>query len=101
MSKDKLIEIDGTIIDVGPNKICNVELEGGKKIIAYLKGFFENRRIKVYPGNRVKVEFSPYDLEKGRISFKYPETENKAGVYNSNRKKKYTGNKNNNQYKKK
>ena len=70
-SKD-VVEFDAMILEVLPNGICKVKLLKNDKIItAYLKGIFKEKKIKVYPQEKVKVEYSVYDAEKGRISFKY------------------------------
>ena len=77
MVKDDLIEIDGEILKVLPNKICEVKLENGHTIIAYLKGVFEERRVRVSVGDKVKVELSIHDPNKGRISMKYNTRDNR------------------------
>ena len=71
--KADIIETDADVLEVLPNGICKVKLENGNIITAYLKGIFKEKKIKVYPKDRVKVELSIYDtsMEKGRISFKY------------------------------
>ena len=71
--KNDIIEIDALILEVLPNGICKVQLDNGNMITAYLKGIFKEKKIKVYPKDKVKVELSIYDtsMEKGRISFKY------------------------------
>lgn len=73
VKKKDIIEADATISEVLPNGICKVKLENDRVITAYLKGIFKEKKIKVYPGDKVKVELSTSDLamEKGRISFKY------------------------------
>ena len=76
MSENKrndIVEVDAEILEVLPNGICKVKLENGNVITAYLKGIFKEKKIKVYPKDKVKVELSIYDasMEKGRISFKY------------------------------
>ena len=70
---DDIIEVDATVLEVLPNGICKVELPSKKIITAYLKGIFKEKKIKVYPKDKVKVELSTYDtsMSKGRISFKY------------------------------
>ena len=71
--KKDIVEVDATVMEVLPNGICKVKLENEKIITAYLKGIFKEKKIKVYPQDKVKVELSVYDtnMEKGRISFKY------------------------------
>jgi len=71
--RNDIVEVDAEILEVLPNGICKVKLENGNVITAYLKGIFKEKKIKVYPKDKVKVELSIYDasMEKGRISFKY------------------------------
>ena len=66
-----IIEMEAVVLQVMTNGVCKVRLENGKEITAYLSGKFKNGKIKVYPQDKVKVEFSIYSTEKGRISFKY------------------------------
>ena len=72
-TKKDIVECDAIVVDVLPNGICKVKLENDSIVIAYLKGIFKEKKIKVYPKDKVKVELSIYDasMEKGRISFKY------------------------------
>ena len=71
MSKQAAIELDGTILEALSNAMFKVELENGHQIIAHISGKMRMHYIKILPGDRVKVEMSPYDLTKGRISFRY------------------------------
>ncbi len=71
MAKQKAIEQDGTIIEALSNAMFRVELENGHEIIAHISGKMRMHYIKILPGDKVKVEMSPYDLTKGRISFRY------------------------------
>lgn len=71
MPKQSSIEQEGTIIETLPNAMFKVELENGHVIIAHISGKMRMNYIKILPGDRVKVEMSPYDLSKGRISFRY------------------------------
>lgn len=71
MSKQVAIEQDGKVIETLPNAMFKVELENGHVIIAHISGKMRMNYIKILPGDRVKVEMSPYDLSKGRISFRY------------------------------
>lgn len=71
MAKQAAIEQDGTILEALPNAIFRVELENGHKIIAHISGKMRKFYIRILPGDRVKVEMSPYDLTKGRITFRY------------------------------
>ena len=69
--KKDIVECDAIVVDVLPNGICKVKLENDSIVIAYLKGIFKEKKIKVYPQDKVRVEFSIYDMNKGRIVQKY------------------------------
>ena len=71
MPKQSAIEQEGVIVETLPNAMFKVELENGHVIIAHISGKMRMNYIKILPGARVKVEMSPYDLSKGRISFRY------------------------------
>lgn len=71
MAKQSAIEQDGTIIEALSNAMFRVELENGVQIIAHISGKMRMHYIKILPGDRVRVEMSPYDLSKGRIVFRY------------------------------
>ena len=71
MAKQNSIEQDGVIIEALSNAMFRVELENGHVITAHISGKMRMFYIKILPGDRVKVEMSPYDLSKGRISFRY------------------------------
>ena len=71
MSKQASIEKDGKITEALSNAMFSVELENGHEIIAHISGKMRQHYIRILPGDRVKVEMSPYDLTKGRISFRY------------------------------
>ena len=71
MPKQSAIEQEGVIVETLPNAMFKVELEIGHVIIAHISGKMRMNYIKILPGDRVKVEMSPYDLTKGRISFRY------------------------------
>ncbi|MFA6676055.1 MAG: translation initiation factor IF-1 [Bacteroidales bacterium] len=71
MPKQNAIEKDGTIIESLSNAMFKVELDSGHVIIAHISGKMRMHYIRILPGDRVKVEMSPYDLTKGRISFRY------------------------------
>lgn len=70
MSKDGLLEVDGKCLEVLPNQMYKIELENGHKIIAYASGKMKKNKIRVLMGDSVKVEMSPYDLSKGRVTFR-------------------------------
>ena len=71
MAKQSAIEQDGTIVEALSNAMFRVELENGVPIIAHISGKMRMHYIKILPGDKVKVEMSPYDLTKGRIVFRY------------------------------
>ncbi|MBO7477586.1 MAG: translation initiation factor IF-1 [Salinivirgaceae bacterium] len=71
MAKQASIEQDGTIIEALSNAMFRVQLENGLEIIAHISGKMRMHYIKILPGDKVKVEMSPYDLTKGRIAFRY------------------------------
>ncbi|MBO7585016.1 MAG: translation initiation factor IF-1 [Bacteroidales bacterium] len=71
MPKQSSIEKDGTIIEALSNAMFRVELDNGHVIIAHISGKMRMHYIRILPGDKVKVEMSPYDLTKGRISFRY------------------------------
>ena len=69
MAKD-VIEIEGKILESMPNAMFRVELENGHEILAHISGKIRKNFIRILPGDRVKVEMTPYDLSKGRITFR-------------------------------
>lgn len=71
MAKQDAIEVDGIITEALSNAMFRVQLESGHVIIANISGKMRMHYIKILPGDRVKVEMSPYDLTRGRISFRY------------------------------
>ncbi|MCC7317717.1 MAG: translation initiation factor IF-1 [Bacteroidales bacterium] len=71
MAKQLSIEQDGTVIESLGNAMFKVELENGHTLIAHISGKMRMHYIKILPGDRVKLELSPYDLSKGRITFRY------------------------------
>ncbi|KGN80862.1 translation initiation factor IF-1 [Porphyromonadaceae bacterium COT-184 OH4590] len=71
MAKQEAIEIDGTILEALSNAMFRVKLQNGHEIIAHISGKMRMHYIRILPGDKVKVEMSPYDLSKGRISFRY------------------------------
>lgn len=70
MSKEDVIEIEGTVIEALPNAQFQVELENGYKILAHISGKLRMNFIRILPGDKVTVEISPYDLTKGRITWR-------------------------------
>ena len=71
MAKEDAIEVDGVVQEALPNAMFLVELENGHTVLAHISGKMRMHYIKILPGDKVKVEMSPYDLSKGRISFRY------------------------------
>ncbi len=71
MPKQSAIEKDGTIIEALSNAMFRVELDNGHVVIAHISGKMRMHYIRILPGDKVRVEMSPYDLTKGRISFRY------------------------------
>ena len=71
MAKEDLIEMEGEVIDTMPNTTFKVKLENDHIITAHISGKMRMHYIRILPGDRVKVEMSPYDLTKGRITFRY------------------------------
>lgn len=67
MSKNDVIEIEGTVVEKLPNAMFQVELENGHKILAHISGKLRMNFIRILPGDKVLIEMSPYDLDKGRI----------------------------------
>ncbi|MBT3733543.1 MAG: translation initiation factor IF-1 [Pseudomonadales bacterium] len=70
MAKEEQIQMTGTVIDTLPNTMFKVELENGHEIIAHISGKMRKNYIKILTGDNVKVELTPYDLTKGRITFR-------------------------------
>ncbi|MBF0566320.1 MAG: translation initiation factor IF-1 [Nitrospirae bacterium] len=71
MAKEDNIEVQGTILEALPNAMFKVELENGQIITAYVSGKMRIHYIKILSGDKVLVELSPYDLTKGRITYRY------------------------------
>ena len=70
MSKEDVIEVEGTVIDAMPNTIFKVKLANGHEITAHISGKLRMNYIRILPGDKVLVELSPYDLTKGRITWR-------------------------------
>jgi len=71
MAKEKNIEVDGEINETLPNAMFKVTLENGHEVLAHVSGKMRMHYIKILPGDKVKLELSPYDLSRGRITFRY------------------------------
>jgi len=70
MSKEDAIEVTGTVIETLPNAMFRVELENGHRVLAHISGKMRMHFIKILPGDKVTVELSPYDLNRGRIIYR-------------------------------
>ena len=70
MAKEDVIEVEGTVVEALPDTNFKVELENGHQILAHISGKLRMNYIKILPGDKVKVELSPYDLTKGRITWR-------------------------------
>jgi translation initiation factor IF-1 len=70
MPKEEALQVEGTIIEPLPNAMFRVELENGHKVLAHISGKMRMHFIKILPGDKVTVELSPYDLTRGRITFR-------------------------------
>ena len=71
MAKQDVIEIEGIVVDTLPNAQFKVKLENGHEILAHVSGKIRMHYIRILPGDRVMVEMSPYDLTRGRITYRY------------------------------
>jgi len=71
MAKEGILELEGAIVDVLPNQMFKIELDNGHIITAYTGGKMRQFRIRLVAGDRVKVEMTPYDLNKGRIVYRF------------------------------
>ena len=70
MAKDDVIELEGTVVEALPNAMFQVELPNGHKILAHISGKLRMNFIRILPGNKVTVQMSPYDLTRGRITWR-------------------------------
>ena len=70
LAKEDAIELEGTVLEALPNAMFKVELENGHQILAHISGKLRMNFIKILPGDRVKIEMSPYDLSRGRITWR-------------------------------
>ena len=70
MSKDDVIEVEGVVVESMPNAMFRVELENGHQLLAHISGKLRMNFIRILPGDKVTVEMSPYDLTKGRITWR-------------------------------
>jgi translation initiation factor IF-1 len=73
MAKEEQIEMEGTVVDTLPNTMFRVELENGHVVLAHISGKMRKNYIRILKGDKVTVELTPYDLTKGRITFRHKE----------------------------
>lgn len=71
MAKEDVIEVEGTVTEALPNTQFRVELDNGHNVLAHISGKMRMNYIRILPGDKVKVELSPYDLDRGRITFRF------------------------------
>ena len=71
MAKEEKVEFEGEVVEALPNAMFRVQLDNGHETLGYIAGKMRRYRIRVFPGDRVKVEISPYDLNRGRIVYRY------------------------------
>lgn len=71
MAKEDVIEVQGTVAETLPNAMFRVELENGHRILAHISGKMRMHFIRILPGDKVTVELSPYDLSRGRITYRF------------------------------
>ncbi|MCI8833368.1 MAG: translation initiation factor IF-1 [Clostridia bacterium] len=70
MAKEDIIEVEGTVVETLPSTTFKVELENGHQVLAHISGKLRQNYIKILPGDKVRVELSPYDLSRGRITWR-------------------------------
>ena len=70
MAKDDVLDLEGTVVETLPNAMFKVELENGNQILAHISGKLRMNFIKILPGDKVTIEMSPYDLSRGRITWR-------------------------------
>ena len=71
MPKEDAIEVTGTVLETLPNAMFRVELDNKHKVLAHISGRMRKHFIRILPGDRVQVELSPYDLSRGRITYRF------------------------------
>ena len=70
MAKDDVLEVEGTVVETLPNAMFKVELENGHQVLAHISGKLRMNFIKILPGDKVTMEMNPYDLSRGRITWR-------------------------------
>ena len=71
MQKEEAIEVEGTVVESLPNAMFRVEIKSGHTVLAHISGKMRMNFIRILPGDRVKLAMSPYDLSRGRITYRY------------------------------
>ncbi|MFB3905151.1 MAG: translation initiation factor IF-1 [Acidobacteriota bacterium] len=71
MPKEEAIEVMGTVVETLPNAMFKVQLDNGHQVLAHISGKMRKHFIRILPGDKIKVELSPYDLSRGRIVYRY------------------------------
>lgn len=71
MSKEEAIEVEGKVVEPLPNAMFRVEMENGHKVLAHVSGKMRMNHIRILPGDKVTMELSPYDLTRGRITYRF------------------------------
>jgi translation initiation factor IF-1 len=71
LAKENAIEMEGTVLEPLPNAMFKVELENGHKVLAHISGKMRMHYIRILPGDKVTIELSPYDLNRGRITYRF------------------------------
>src|SRR5262245_32711716 len=74
MAKEEPLEFEGIVMEVLPDARCRVKLENGHEVVAYTSGRMKKNRIRILAGDKVTVDMTPYDLDKGRINFRHKDT---------------------------
>lgn len=87
MAKEDLIEMSGQVLEVLPDARYRVKLDNGHELVAYTNGKMRKHHIRILAGDKVSLELSPYDLTKGRITFRHIEGRPPAGAKNGNRRR--------------
>lgn len=87
MAKEDLIEMSGQVLEVLPDARYRVKLDNGHELVAYTNGKMRKHHIRILAGDKVSLELSPYDLTKGRITFRHIEGRPPVGVQNGNRRR--------------
>ena len=79
MAKEEMLEFEGVVAEVLPDARCRVTLENGHEVIAYTSGRMKKNRIRILAGDRVTITMTPYDLTKGRITFRHKDVRSGPG----------------------